>query len=330
MGNESLKKSKISKIQYGIYVESISDEKSTLYNLPLLTEITKLDLDKFINSVNNVIKKHDILNSKIEADESNGNIQISLLDKPLTLDIINITNDKFSKLNLVRPFNLHGGALARFEIYKTEDKVYYFQDIHHIICDGMTLDLISADIENEYYNNKEDNETNTFFDYLNKINVDIPEDKKKEEYDYYDNYISDIDPDNLPLRDTYSDKPSQKWITKKFTLNNDKPKEISNTSFFLSAYAFLLCRFNAIKSIIVNHVYEGRDEDIKNTYGMFIKTLPFAFTFDNNEIIKDKLIKYTSDIKELRNKKYLNFLDLADKYGINNEVNFAYQGDIVN
>ena len=330
MGNENLKKSKISKIQYGIYVESISDEKSTLYNLPLLTEITKLDLDKFINSVNNVIKNHDILNSKIEADESNGNIQISLLDKPLYVDIINTNNDKFSKLNLVRPFNLHGGALARFEIYKTEDKVYYFQDIHHIICDGMTLDLISADIENEYYNNKEDKETNTFFDYLNKINVDIPEDKKKEEFDYYDNYISDIDPDNLPLRDTYSDKPSQKWITKKFVLNKEKPKEISNTSFFLSAYAFLLCRFNAIKSIIVNHVYEGRDEDIKNTYGMFIKTLPFAFTFDNNEIIKDKLIKYTSDIKELRNKKYLNFLDLADKYGINNEVNFAYQGEIVN
>ena len=64
MGNENLNKSKISKIQYGIYVESISDEKSTLYNLPLLTEITKLDLDKFINSVNNVIKNHDVLNSK--------------------------------------------------------------------------------------------------------------------------------------------------------------------------------------------------------------------------------------------------------------------------
>ena len=41
MGNENLKNNKISKIQYGIYVESISDEKSTLYNLPLLTDKVK-------------------------------------------------------------------------------------------------------------------------------------------------------------------------------------------------------------------------------------------------------------------------------------------------
>lgn len=320
---------KLSKIQYGIYVESIADEKATLYNLPLLTDITGLNLEKFKSAVKKVIDNHKILSARITADEKDGNIYIEEHEEKVSLKEIKTTNERFEKLNLVRSFNLHGGHLARFEIYKTEDKVFYFQDIHHIICDGITLNLISKDIEDEYSNGKENNEKIDFYEYLRKLNADGDQKKIEEELKFYDEYLSDVDPDNLPLRNVYLEKPKEVWINRDFDLDESKiSRDYSITSFFATAYGLLFCKYNAVKSIVVNNIYSGRGEDTEDTYGMFIRTLPIVFRYEGDKNIKDALIENTKTIKTLREKDKVSFLDLSDKYGINNEINFAYQGDI--
>ncbi|MBR1454205.1 MAG: AMP-binding protein, partial [Lachnospiraceae bacterium] len=113
-------------------------------------------------------------------------------------------------------------------------------------------------------------------------------------------------------------------------LSAHKDIRISRTSFFLSAFTFLLCKYNATKSIISNMVHNGRSDDVKNTYGMFIKTMPFVFAYENDKSIIDKLVDDTSLIKELRNKNQVSFTDLAEKYGIKNDINFAYQDTVTN
>lgn len=328
-------KMKISKIQYGIYVDSVADEKSTMYNLPFLIDATKLDTDKLIAAVNNVIKNHKVLSTKIETEDSSGNIYLCPLDKDITVEVINVNKSRFNKANLVRPFNLHGGALSRFELYKVEEKAYLFYDIHHIIMDGMSIDLMNKDIEDEYRNGKEDKENISFFDYLNKINDEkfIKENDKKKEDDfkYYDTYINDIDPDNLPLRDNYLDKPVEKWLDREFSIDLEKlGKEVSISTFLPTAFAFLFAKFNAINSIIINNVHNGRNDEVKNTYGMFVKTHPIAFSYNSDDNIKEVLIKNDKSLKELRNINAVSLQELKDKYGVNNEIVFAYQGDVTN
>ena len=265
-----------SKIQLGIYIEEAQNEKSTKYNLPFIVELNKdIDVDKFVNSLKKVIESRKILSSKLSFDEKDNNLYLTYDGKNIEPKIIKTTKIDIEKV--VRKFNLLTDNLARFEIYKTDNGTFFFQDVHHIICDGTTINEIFNDIEKAYDGKVVENEKCDFFKFLGSVK-DADEKKQKEEYEYYDNILADIDTDNLVLRDKYEETESENIISKNFDLkldeflNSSKDKKISKTSFFLTAFTFLLCKYNATKSIISNTIYHGRDNDTTDTYGMFIKT----------------------------------------------------------
>ena len=75
-------------------------------------------------------------------------------------------------------------------------------------------------------------------------------------------------------------------------------------------------------------VYRGRDEETQDTLGMFVETMPFVFTYANEDNIKDALAKSTDNIKEVRTRDSVNLIDLGDKYRLNNDIVFAYQDKV--
>lgn len=322
-----------SKIQLGIYIEEVQNEKSTKYNLPFLVKLSSdINVDKLISAIKTVIQKRKILSSRLSFDEKDSNLYLTYDEKNVEPKIITI--NKIDEKKLVRKFSLLKENLARFEIYKTGSGIYYFQDIHHIICDGMTICQLFKDIEKAYDGENVDDEKCDFFKYLESIKID--EKKREEQFRYYDEMLSDIETDNLVLRDKYDNEPSAKIIAKDFDidienfLNSSKDKKITKTSFFLNVFAFLLCKYNGTKSTISNMVHHGREERVRDTYGMFIETKPFIFTYENDESIVDVLYKNTNVIKDLRDKDEVLLTDLANKYGIGNDIIFAYQDSITN
>lgn len=327
-----MKKEQVSKIQYGIYLEDIKNEKSTLYNLPFLVKLCKnIDIEKFVSALNELIKKRPILSAKLEFNENDGNLYIYSDENDLVQIKRTKANESYiqNEEKLVRKFDFTKEHLSRFEIYETSDGYYYFQDVHHIICDGTTINNIFRDIESAYNGKAIEDEKFDFFSYLAKVkNVD--EKKREEDFKFYDNVLNDIDTDNLPLRDMYEEKESESWLSKDFDLNIPNDKKYSNTSIFLTAFTFLLCKFNGTKSTISNMIYRGRDEETNDTLGMFIETMPFTFTYANEDNVKDMLSKNTNYIKELREKNAVTLVDLGDKYRVNNDINFAYQDSITN
>ena len=321
-----------SKIQLGIYIEEVESEKSTKYNLPFLVKLNKdIDESVFIEALKKVIENRKILSARLVFDDKDKNLYLTYDGKDVEPKIIN--THSIDEEHLVRKFDLLNDNLSRFEIYKTDAGTYYFQDVHHIICDGTTINEIFNDIEKVYNGKNIDNEKLDFFKYLNEIKeTDIK--KQEEEYKFYDTMLGDIETDNLVLRDRYDDTPSAGIISKNFEidleefLKNHSSTKITKTSFFLSAFTFLLCKYNATKSIISNMVYHGRTEEVRDTYGMFIETMPFVFTYENDNAIVDILHKNTDLIRDIRSKNAVSFTDLANKYGIGNEINFAYQDTV--
>ena len=325
-----MKKEQVSKIQYGVYVEEVKYEKSTMYNLPFLVKLNDgIDVEKFVLAVNELIKKRPILSSKLEFNNDDGQLYIYSDDK----DLVKVkrikanAKDLCDEEKLVRKFDVTKEHLSRFEIYETNDGNYYFQDIHHIICDGTTINNIFRDIELAYNGKTIEDEKVDFFKYLEKEKV-VDEKKRAEDFKFYDSILNDIDTDNLPLRDVYEDKDSQSWLTKDFDFSIPKDRNYSNTAIFLTAFTFVLCKFNATKSIIANMVYRGRDEETQDTLGMFVETMPFVFTYANEDNIKDALAKSTDNIKEVRTRDSVNLIDLGDKYRLNNDIVFAYQDKV--
>ena len=323
-----------SKIQLGIYIEEVQNEKSTKYNLPFLVKLNNdIDVDKLLAAVKTVIEKRKILSSRLSFDEKDNNLCLTYDGKNVEPKIIKTI--KIEEEKLVRKFDLLNDYLSRFEIYETGNGTYFFQDIHHIICDGTTINEVFADIEKAYDGEKIDSESCDFFKYLDSIKT-TDEKKKEEEFKYYDEMLSDIETDNLVLRDKYEDTPSSGIVKKDFDfnlnefLNKHKDTKITKTSFFLSAFTFLLCKYNGTKNTMSNMVYHGRNETVKDTYGMFIETEPFVFEYENDDNIAEKLHKYTDTIRDLRNNNEVSLTDLANKYGIGNDINFAYQDTVTN
>ena len=323
-----------SKIQLGIYIEEVQSEKSTKYNLPFLIKLNdQINIDHLIVALKKVIAERTILSSKLTFDEKDNNLYLVYDGKNIEPQIIKV--ETINKDKLVRKFDLLTDNLARFEIYETNNGNYLFHDVHHIICDGATINALYNDIEKAYKKEAVENENCDFFKYL-KSKASIDKKLQEEEYKFYDKMLLDVETDNLILRDKYDNEPSSGIVSKNFEVKLDdflsahKDIRISRTSFFLSAFTFLLCKYNATKSTISNMVHNGRSDDVKNTYGMFIKTMPFVFAYENDKSIIDKLVDDTSLIKELRNKNQVSFTDLAEKYGIKNDINFAYQDTVTN
>ena len=329
-----MKKVLTSKIQLGIYIEEVQNEKSTKYNLPFLVKLNNdIDVDKLISALKMVIEKRKILSSRLSFDERDSNLYLTYDGNNVEPKVIKV--NKVDEEKIVRKFDLLKGNLSRFEIYETDNDKYYFQDVHHIICDGTTINEIFNDIEKAYNGQDVESEKCDFFQYLDTIKeVDVK--KQDEEYKFYDAILGDIETDNLILRDEYDDNPSSGVIERDFALNLDEflnknsSTKITKTSFFLSAFSFLLCKYNATKNIISNMIYHGRSEKVKNTYGMFIETMPFVFSYENDEKIISVLHKNTDFIRDIRSKDAVSFTDLANKYGIGNEINFAYQDTVTN
>ena len=65
----------------------------------------------------------------------------------------------------VRPFNLLEGGLCRFEVISFENRTWLFSDIHHIICDGLTYELLLQNILTAYDGGEISRETVTACDY---------------------------------------------------------------------------------------------------------------------------------------------------------------------
>ena len=244
----SMEKVLISKIQLGIYTEEVQNEKSTKNNLPFLVKLSKdIDVDKLISALKTVIAKRKILSSRLSFDEKGNNLYLTYDGKNVEPKIIR--TNKIDEEKLVRKFSLLNGELSRFEIFETANGKYYFQDIHHIICDGTTVNEIFKDIEKAYDGKNIDDEKCDFFKYLDS-KKEVDKKKYDEQIAYYDEMLSDIETDNLILRDKYEDEPSSEIIVKNFDieledfLNKNKDTIITKTSFFLNAFAFLLCKYN--------------------------------------------------------------------------------------
>ena len=128
----------LSRSQHGIYVECMEDPSRTLYNLPFLGRLGEsVDTQRLKAAIEKAAKAHPGLETQLYLGED-GRVMQRRREGQCRVEEIRLTDEEFERLRprLVRPFELLGGSLSRFEIYITPTARYLFEDIHHIIMDG--------------------------------------------------------------------------------------------------------------------------------------------------------------------------------------------------
>eukprot|EP00833_Pecoramyces_ruminatium_P001188 jgi/Orpsp1_1/1175220/evm.model.c7180000053073.1 len=140
--------------QLGVYIDSIKNENSTIYNIPMsfkLNKKSKVNIQKIKKAFLKLFNEQEILKSKYEEREINGETKIyGFIDESSILIFEYYTFDDVN--SFVRPFKLSKSPLIRVGFVKDE---YLLIDMHHIISDGMSMNIVIDKINQYYYEEKE-------------------------------------------------------------------------------------------------------------------------------------------------------------------------------
>lgn len=297
----------VSSSQKRMYILSKMDENGISYNIPDALEIVgKLDRNRVKKAINSLIQRHESLRTSFEMIE--GEIVQKVADEAeiqiLYYDLIKEENVKEEKINeikehFVQPFDLNEAPLFRVGIIQVEEeKNILIFDLHHIVCDGISMRVIIKDFV-KAYSEEESTELKLqykdFAAWQNKM-INSEALKLQEEY-WIKQFEKGVPILNLPTDYERPKVQSFEGDQIYFELDKDIKKgleklaqETETTMYMiqLAAFNILLSRCCGDESIVIGSPIAVRHHgDLENIVGMFMNTLPMKNFPEGNKTVEE-------------------------------------------
>ena len=324
----------LTKTEYGIYIEQITT-RNTAYNLPVAIPLPDdIDIERFRSAVRAFVSAHPYMNCGFDVDE-NGDVYKFTRCCGALAEIDVISTDRFEIEDHVFPFDLQKDVLYRFRVIITPNKKYFFFDVHHIIFDATSIDIMLRGIDAAYKG--EELETESFT--ANHLALEEKERTGTEEFnearDYYMSVFDGVDTETDLFRDMNPREHRTEELVYEFRLfDSDTLKAFAGklgvklSTVFNAAFAYLLSMHTGNQTVLYSTVHHGRDERLKNTTGMFVKTYPVLAGFEDEKPVAALLRELDGQIESNREFGLFSFADVCAETGLHPNVLFAYQGDM--
>ncbi|MEG0681463.1 MAG: amino acid adenylation domain-containing protein [Eubacterium sp.] len=332
--------------QLGIYLECIKEPESLMYNNPArfcFPNSMGVDAENLRKALITVIESYPFM--KVHIETRSGLPVIvpnSTLSYTLSITDVGALDDEDLAKQFIQPFNLTTGPLFHFSIYQRKHDLVLMADIHHIITDGTSLSLFFNRMVAAYEGQELDPEDVDSFmlcRYGEKIKTtpDYIESKT-----FFDTLLIDADVDsNLTPDETDVNSVLPKSQVMHFSLKKSldikslekkiKILGLKRSALFLSAFAYTLAKTNGQQETLFCTIDNGRHvPELKNTFGMLVRTLPFYVAIDETETTESYLKSIQDKLLKCIQHDACSFVELASDYGINSDVIFVYQGTILN
>ncbi len=299
----------ISSAQKRLYILDRRENMNTAYNMPTAMKIEgPLMADRFKEAVLTLIKRHESLRTSFEIWE--GELVQKILDHDdieFELEFHDIAGArdeaKTGELinEFIRPFDLSQAPLLRTGLIKLEEQEYIVLfDLHHIISDGISRNILEQEFIELYAGNL-----------LPRLNISYKDFSEWEQYifatplfkqqeEFWGEYLKG-EPDRLlmpldserPEEQTFEGKVITFTIPAEITEKLDiiaKVQGITMNFLVLSIYFLLLHKYSSRKDIIVGSLVSGRNHaDLENVMGMFGNFLPIRCRIEPDRMYQDYL-----------------------------------------
>ncbi|MFT5824061.1 MAG: tyrocidine synthetase-3, partial [Crocinitomix sp.] len=299
----------ISSAQRRLWVLSQFENGSAAYNIPGSIYFNQnMDIACFKKAIDATIKRHEILRTVFKKDQE-GEIKqwvLSLNDLGFQIEHIDY-RDRENKDELVqhyiaedsiKAFNLEDGPLLRASLLQVEDDGYvFYYNMHHIISDGWSAQVLSKDVFT-YYRAFKENGSNDFTvesiglkalriqykDYATWETQELKSDKYKTHKTYWLDQLSgklptlDL-PSTLkrPRLKTNSGRVLGTYLSKATSFGLQEFSKQNDGTLFMGILAsldVLFYRYTTQNDIIIGSPIAGRENtDLENQIGFYANTL---------------------------------------------------------
>ena len=308
------------KSQEGIYFASSIHPESIIYNTPTAISIEgMLNKNKLEESINLVLKNNRILRSYFTI-ENNEVIQNISECKPISLNYLKVNKEEVSShfLNFVKPFILQEPLLLKFRLLEIEKNHHIlFIDIHHLINDGYSQNLLVKEIFDLYNNFNVDNQKIDYLDY-SLIEKEI---NKEKALKYWKDNLNQFEKTQIPFdfpETDFNNDGHQVILNIPEVLYNklnsiSKNLNITNYTVFLTAFAILEYKFSRKNTVTIGGFFSGRDNlETQNMLGMFVSTLPITLEINPSSSIKQLLIQVQEKVTEILENQDVSLSELVE------------------
>ena len=331
--HSSLKSVPLSYAQTGVYFECLKNPTSTIYNIPyLLTYPAGTDADRLAKCVKQVVGQHPELSVHFTT-EGDTIVQTTEGSVPVEIPFSVMKKEELDeyKNEFVRPFNLQKAPLYRFEIVKTDDTVHLLMDIHHLVFDGGSADLLIRQIGTALEGKSVEKETYTYLDFVCDQQKAEESEAFKAAQQFFAEKLQTCEgaseiPADLPNTD------NQGFIGEAICPTDYekaaafcRQQEITPAHLFLAATSYVVSRYTNNREVYLSTISSGRSNlKIADTVGMFVNTLALGLKID--DVTVAEYLHQVSDTfdETLRHEDYP-FARIATDYGFHPAIAYAYQ-----
>ena len=325
--------------QTGVYIDCMKNPGSTLYNIPQkLIFSPNITAEELQNAVMATVANHQSFN--LSFGNVDGNICQILNEKvPVHVPISELSEsdlDAFQR-DFVRPFNLAQAPLFRFEIVKTPSNIHLLMDLHHLIADGGSVDILVNEISARLNGVEVEPEN---YSYLQFASDQMAADGG-EEYlaakAFFDARLAGCEGASEITSDMPKDDAALHTI-KRITCPVDRiPVErlaksigVTPMNVYLAAAYYTVSRFVNSKQVYLGTISNGRSNlRTYNTTGMFVNTLALSSDINNQKVSEYIAETANNFLGTIAHEQYP-FAQIAADYGFKPEIMFEYQVGVLN
>ena len=279
-------------------------ENNLVYNVSGALLVDKLlDVTKIKNAFSKILQLHSSFRTRfiLNGEEL---VQEILDIKNLDIEVFDGHEKDLNKIinKFPKPFDLSKAPLLRVSVCILDNKkTLILLDSHHIIIDGVSLNILMRDFCKLYNDEAVQESDFKYIDYSVWENNYINSEEIKEYEKYWSSVCSNTDipvlnlPYDYPVTNSKSyngDRISHTMQREMFEKlqNLAKTSNISEYTLFLTALYIVLYKYTSQTDLIVASPLAGRNfEEISNVIGMFVNNIILRKNLEVNDSVSDLL-----------------------------------------
>ncbi|RSC93316.1 condensation domain-containing protein [Tenacibaculum singaporense] len=320
--------------QKRLWIASQFSNSSASYNMPFSIELNEIsDIEIFRKAIVALVERHEILRTIFKENEQGELSQWVLPKETLSFEIPcfdysdqDYAVDKVKELikeDSYQDFDLEKGPLFRVMLFKINDNKYiFYYNMHHIIGDGVSLEIIKRDVLS-YYNAFIKNEvpqlpdlTVQYKDYAEWQNSK----NKSEEFKEYSKFwrqklngkltrLKFPGEKSRPKTITHDGRNLYSYIDSELTNDLRKICKANGATLYvgiLTVWKILFLKYTNQTDIIIGTPVAGRyHDDLKNQIGCYINTIVLRDRLNFEETFIETFEKIKKNVLEsFENQEY--------------------------